>query len=359
MVGRDSIEVIQSNRYDRALAYMSEDAKTELLEAMRQGTNGREWRGSLEEVKVAFDKVFPGHDFYDLRTLVGYGANGGFRRDNYYNSSYQASRGQYANNSEHKTYEYLMAYSFPYFGGTPMYHTGDLAFWFYSLGNVRYQIAGDEETAYRVADFAATALANFCKYGDPSTDEVKWLPHEWYENEDGQLVNNLHCMIVDRDSYCADGDYGDELNYLMTMVRSVDPNAANKFPDGVNLANVRVIWYGMTMNVRDGDIDYENRLWTGELPNGAYLVELVTDAEGNTTQQRITLVSANAPATTGLDEEPAPEEEVTAPVEDEVAAPGEEEATAPEEEATIPVNEPETPVEAEEPVPETEPVPEA
>lgn len=34
-------------------------------------------------------------------------------------------------------------------------------------------------------------------------------------------------------------------------------------------------------------------------------------------------------------------------------------ATAPEEEATIPVNEPETPVEAEEPVPETEPVPEA
>lgn len=245
MVGRDSIEVIQSNRYDRAKAYMSEEAKTELLEAMRQGRNGQQWRGALEEVKVAFDKVFPGHDLYDLRTLVSY-SNGGFTRDGYYNSSMQASAGQFAHSPEHHTYE-----------------------------------------------------------------------------------------------------------YLMTMVRPVDPNAANRFPGGVNLANVRVNYYGYLMNVNAGDIDYENRIWTGELPlpEGATLVELVTDAEGNTTQQPITLVSASAAAAANLEEEAAPAEEET-------AAP-KEKVTAPEEEATAPVNEPETPVEAEEPAPEAEPVPEA
>ena len=213
MVGADSIEVIQSNQYSRAKAYMTEAQKMELMEAMRHqeaGTNP--WtgednpaatkKGTLEEIKAAYEKVFPGHDFYDLRTLVS-GQNGGFTRDNYYNSSMRVGNGGAT------VYEYLMAYEFPYFGGTAMYHTGDLAFWFYSLGNVQYQIAGDEANAYKVADFCSTALANFCRTGNPSVAGAAWLPHE---------EGNAHCMIIDVDNRLVDGDYGAELIELMEMI---------------------------------------------------------------------------------------------------------------------------------------------
>lgn len=214
MVGADSIEVIQYNMYDRAKAYLTEEQKTELLEAMRHRAAGTDWygneikaatmKGTLEELETAFNKVFPDHDFYDLRTLVS-GDQGGFTRDNYYNSSMRVG------NSGATVYEYFMAYEFPYFGGTAMYHTGDLAFWFYSLGNVPYQIAGDEVNAYNVADFCSNALANFCKTGDPSANGITWLPHE-----DG----NAHCMIIDKESRLVDGDYGAELIDLMTMIEN-------------------------------------------------------------------------------------------------------------------------------------------
>lgn len=212
MVGADSIEVIQSNQYNRAKAYMTEEQKMELMEAMRHRAAGTSWsgeeitaatmKGSLEEIKAAYEKVFPDHDFYDLRTLVG-GNQGGFTRDNYYNSSMRVGNGGAT------VYEYLMAYEFPYFGGTAMYHTGDLAFWFYSLGNVRYQIAGDEANAYKVADFCSTALANFCRTGNPSVAGATWLPHE---------EGNAHCMIIDVNNCLVDGDYGAELIDLMEMI---------------------------------------------------------------------------------------------------------------------------------------------
>ena len=213
MVGADSIEVIQYNQFNRAKAYMTEAQKLELMEAMRhQEAATNPWtgaeipaatmRGTLEEIRAAYAKVFPDHDFYDLRTLVS-GQNGGFTRDNYYNSSMQISDGGAT------VYEYFMAYEFPYFGGTAMYHTGDLAFWFYSLGNVQYQIAGDEANAYKVADFCSTALANFCRTGDPSVAGTTWLPHE---------EGNAHCMIVDVNNRLVDGDYGAELIELMEMI---------------------------------------------------------------------------------------------------------------------------------------------
>ena len=203
MAGRDSIEVIQRNMYTRAKGYMSEDDKMELMEEMLVQTPRK---GTLDEIRTAFHKLFPDHDFYDLRTLVN-GGQGGFTRDNYYNSSMRVSNGQVQNNPTGRTYEYLMAYEFPYFGGTAMYHTGDLAFWFYSLGNVRYQIAGDEENAYHVANFCVNALANFCKTGDPSANGITWRPHE---------EGNPYCLIIDKNTRLAEGDYGAELIDLMT-----------------------------------------------------------------------------------------------------------------------------------------------
>lgn len=287
MIGADSIEVIQNNQYTRAKGYMSEDDKMELMEelyedrprtesnyyGMTRVTPASAVSGSMDEIRSAFHDLFPDHDFYDLRTLVA-GRQNGFTRDNYYNSSMRVSAGQRNNNTGAKTYEYLMAYEFPYFGGTAMYHTGDLAFWFYSLANVRYQIAGDEETAYHVADYCANALANFCKTGDPSANGITWLPHE-----DG----NPFCMIVDKNTRLVEGDYGEELIGLTTRVNLEVPvritlGENGAFPADVNLDDVVVSYNGNYFKPNASDIDYSNHLWTST-QNRNNLYELRPAAE--------------------------------------------------------------------------------
>lgn len=275
MVGRDSIEVIQSNMYTRAKGYMSEDAKMELMEELfadRERSENRNYYGmteitpastvpgTMDEIRTAFHDLFPDHDFYDLRTLVA-GEQGGFTRDNYYNSSMRVSKGQEDHNTGKHTYEYLMAYEFPYFGGTAMYHTGDLAFWFYSLGNVRYQISGDEENAYKVADYCANALTNFCETGDPSANGIDWLPHE---------EDNAYCMIVDNDTRLVNGDYGEELIQLSTRVPTeefvpITLGEDGSFPAGVNAEDVAVSFMGMYLKPDAGDI--EGNKWVGDTAN--------------------------------------------------------------------------------------------
>ena len=47
----------------------------------------------------------------------------------------------------------------------------------YVFNNMKYVenlIAGDSASAQKLADLASTAMGNFCKYGDPSTDGLKW-----------------------------------------------------------------------------------------------------------------------------------------------------------------------------------------
>ena len=61
-----------------------------------------------------------------------------------------------------------------------------------------FTIAGDSANAWKLADLASTMMGNFCKYGDPSTDELTW-PAFTVENgatmifnNDGGVVRNYH-----------------------------------------------------------------------------------------------------------------------------------------------------------------------
>ncbi len=72
-------------------------------------------------------------------------------------------------------YNCIFTYEYPLMGGIMNYHTGgDLGLWLYNLDCREFIIKGDEETAYRVAKEAATALVNFAYTGDPGSELVDW-----------------------------------------------------------------------------------------------------------------------------------------------------------------------------------------
>lgn len=80
------------------------------------------------------------------------------------------------------SYNYVVAYKYPYFGGSIMSHTTDVPFWFASLDTVPYQIKGDAKNARNVSDQMADALAAFAATGDPSTKNLAWKPFTTYEH---------------------------------------------------------------------------------------------------------------------------------------------------------------------------------
>lgn len=73
-----------------------------------------------------------------------------------------------------RVYNYMTAYTIPYFGGVVMHHTGDVPYWFNSVQTIPYQIQGDEEHANVVAKTMSSALASFAKTGNPSTEKLEW-----------------------------------------------------------------------------------------------------------------------------------------------------------------------------------------
>ena len=83
-------------------------------------------------------------------------------------------------------YNYVVAYNFPYMGGMPMHHSGDIGYWFYAISTIPYQIRGDEKNAFAVSDAMSSALAAFAATGDPSTAELEWKP--WTADEHNTMV---------------------------------------------------------------------------------------------------------------------------------------------------------------------------
>lgn len=140
-----------------------------------------------DSAKELFADAYPGHDLYDLRSLVSFA--GGTSMDN-------------AAKSAPAVYEYIVAYEMPYFGGMTMIHTADLGFWFHSMDSVAYQIAGDEENANKLSDTMANALAAFCAVGNPSTDSLTW---------EAYTPDAPRTMVFDVESVCKDSTYDDEL----------------------------------------------------------------------------------------------------------------------------------------------------
>lgn len=95
------------------------------------------------------------------------------------------------NDSDVEVYNYLVTYTFPFFDGVTMYHTGDIPFWFNSLDEVNYLIVGDDENANKLSQQMSSSLAAFIKTGNPSTKELDWKPYTSKEH---------HTMVFDINS---------------------------------------------------------------------------------------------------------------------------------------------------------------
>lgn len=144
-----------------------------------------------ERARSLFQNAYPGHDFYDLRSLHSFSDN---------------PLVVHAAASAPKAYEYLVAYTMPYFGGMTMTHTSDLGFWFHTVDTVAYQIAGDEANAHHLSDQMADALAAFCATGDPSIPGLKWEPY---------TAAAPRTMVFDVNSVCKDSHFDDELKSIL------------------------------------------------------------------------------------------------------------------------------------------------
>lgn len=92
------------------------------------------------------------------------------------------------NNAGIPVYNYVVAYTMPYFGGQIMHHTGDIPFWFASIDTIGYQMRGDEDNARKVSDQMADALTAFAATGDPSTKKLAW---------DAYTTNAHNTMVFD------------------------------------------------------------------------------------------------------------------------------------------------------------------
>lgn len=191
MFGAAWAEMGGNNSADAVLYSMPGEAKCNVSDAECVARLQKKFGANYDRAVAAFKKAYPNHDLYDLNSLASFAGSSVAKRT--------AARAP-------KVYEYLVTYTMPYFGGMTMIHTADIAFWFHSLDNVPYQIAGDEKNAYKLADRMASALAAFCATGDPSTKTLAWEP---YTNAKPRT------MILDTKCECKDSSFDDELYQLI------------------------------------------------------------------------------------------------------------------------------------------------
>lgn len=184
-------EMAPGNSAEAVLYSMPGEAKGLISETEREARLRKKLGANYDRAKTAFAKAYPNHDFYDMCSLVSFAGRTMTTR---------------IAKSGAPVYECVVAYEMPYFGGMTMIHTADIAFWFHSLDNVQYQIAGDETNAHKLADRMASALAAFCATGDPSTKKLAW---------DRYTVETPRTMIFDTKSGCKDSSFDDELEQIL------------------------------------------------------------------------------------------------------------------------------------------------
>ena len=183
-------EMAPGNSAEAVLYGMPGEAKGNISEEERDSRMHEKLGSNYDRAKAAFAKAYPNHDFYDMRSLVTF-----------------AGRSVTANIAKRApVYECVVAYEMPYFGGMTMVHTADIGFWFHSMDNVSYQIAGDEANAHALQDTMASALAAFCTTGDPSTRKLTWDPY---------TPEKPRTMIFDTKSVCKDSSFDDELEQIL------------------------------------------------------------------------------------------------------------------------------------------------
>lgn len=121
----------------------------------------KEQYGDKTDVAIsAFESAYPGHDIFELIYIP------------YRNNIVPTAR---VNSNGAPVYLDVIAYTYPIFGGMMSAHSvGCFPMFFYNCDKVGWQVAGDEEIAYSIAEQASTALINFLYTGDPSQDGLEW-----------------------------------------------------------------------------------------------------------------------------------------------------------------------------------------
>lgn len=162
-------------------SYLPSFAKGMMDEETRRAKLESTYGENTDAVLELFRKDFPDHDDVDLYWLDPSAVNGGLNILN-----------ALARNGNAPVYRGFWAYEFPLFGGILAPHTGgDIPFIFNNLEHVDYQVAGDEENAQKLADFASTALGNFARTGNPSQEGGEWP--EYTEELGTTMVLDAHC----------------------------------------------------------------------------------------------------------------------------------------------------------------------
>ena len=191
MIGSVWAEMGGGNSADAILSSRPGEAKCNISPEQQDAVMHELLGSNYDRARTVFEAAYPGHDLYDLRSLVSFASD-----DVTVHAAASAPR----------VYEYLVAYTMPYFGGMTMTHTSDLGFWFHSVDAVGYQIAGDEANAHHLADQMAGALAAFCAGGDPSTVRLRWDPY---------TAAAPRTMVFDVRSACKDSSFDGELWALL------------------------------------------------------------------------------------------------------------------------------------------------
>lgn len=178
--GSNGIWLTIANTSDSRLDWIDDQTTAERLETM--------YGDAAPQVIEAYQSAYPDHPLAEslfISTGTGMISRGELIVDNGILESF--------NNAGVDVYNYVAAYTMPFFGGITMYHTGDMAFWFNSLDTVKYMIKGDEENAYRVAQQMADSICAFAATGNPSTAELPW---------DAYSADTHNTMVFDVNSEC-------------------------------------------------------------------------------------------------------------------------------------------------------------
>ena len=102
---------------------------------------------------------------------------------------------------EAPVYSYMFSYEAPVNGGTTAFHCVDLIYAFHNVEiPVITRATGGTEDAYRIQDELASAITNFAKTGDPSTETLEWKPYTADEQYTMRFDINTSCEILEDDA---------------------------------------------------------------------------------------------------------------------------------------------------------------
>lgn len=176
-----------------SLATLKELDETEVVE-MYQAVYG----DSGEAIMQAFMEAYPDHKPVEGLFVNNHDPSARMTGDRIV-EAFEECGGQ--------AYQFLVAYSYPMFGGVTAIHTAsDVPFFFRNLDTMGMYIAGDEEAAYELSDLMSTAMINFLYTGNPSLEGLEWTTHNG--EEDNILIFDVNSAVKSH--------HDDELMRLLT-----------------------------------------------------------------------------------------------------------------------------------------------